>query len=115
MTGEGRAPIFGDDDLDISAFKPKQRPTETIAPEQVRAVAGPAFRSREVLPSQLPAPIPARREVRRYRTGRNAQLNLKVRPEAMEEFYALADQQGVVLGELFDMALVALKEKLATR
>lgn len=46
---------------------------------------------------------------RRRRTGRTAQLNLKVRPETIEAFYALADRQGWGLGEAFEHALRALE------
>ena len=100
-----RVPVFEPPDLDVSDFAPK--PTQDGAPlQQVRAVAEPAsFRSREA------APAPARREPRRHRTGRNVQLNLKVRQEDADAFYALADQQGWVLGEAFQKAVEALKEK----
>jgi hypothetical protein len=55
-----------------------------------------------------------RREARRYRTGRNVQLNLKVRQEAADTFYALADSQHWVLGEAFEHAVEALKRELAS-
>jgi hypothetical protein len=55
---------------------------------------------------------PERREPRRYRTGRNIQLNLKVRREAVDAFYRLADEQGWVLGEAFERAVAALERDL---
>lgn len=102
----GRAPVFEQPDLDVSDFAPK--PTKEGARlEQVRAIAEPAsFRSREV------APPPPRREPRRHRTGRNVQLNLKVRQEDADAFYALADEKGWVLGEAFQLAVQALKERM---
>lgn len=116
MSGE-RASIFGDDDLDVSGFAPK--PAEKITakpaakPEQVRVVSEAAsFRSRE--PKPAPAP-PTKREQRRYRTGRNAQLNIKIRPETLEEFYAIVDRQGWVQGEAFERAIEALKRELASQ
>ncbi len=99
MTGR-RAPVFNDE-LDISDFKPT--PSGNGAQrEQVRAVAEPAsFRSRD--PAQV-----VHREQRRHRTGRNVQLNLKVRQEDVDAFYALADEHGWVLGEAFQKAVEAL-------
>jgi hypothetical protein len=103
MTGT-RASVFDDADLDISDFAPKAA-QEGVKREQVRAVSEPAaFRSREI------AAPPPRREPRRYRTGRNVQLNLKVRQEDADAFYALADERGWVLGEAFQMAVQALKD-----
>lgn len=116
MSGE-RASIFGDDDLDISGFAPKPPEKTTAKPaakrEQVRAVSEAAsFRSRE----PKPAPVsPPKREQRRYRTGRNAQLNIKIRPETLEEFYAIVDRQGWVQGEAFERAIEALKRELASQ
>jgi hypothetical protein len=105
----GRASLFGPDtDLDLSDFKPKA----AAKPEQVRGVAEQAgFRSREATPPPAPAE-PAPREPRRYRTGRNVQLNLKVRRETVDAFYRIADQQGWVLGEAFERAVAALQEEL---
>lgn len=101
----GRAGIFDD----LSDFTPTA-PTAGASPEEVKAVAeGAAFRSRE----PQPAP-PVRREPRRYRTGRNVQLNLKVRQETADAFYALADRTGMVLGEAFERAVEALQRELST-
>jgi hypothetical protein len=102
-----RASVFEDPELDTSEFTPKPA-TDGVTREQVRAVAEPAsFLSREA----APAPVPSRREPRRHRTGRNVQLNLKVRQEDADAFYALADEKGWVLGEAFQMAIQALKDK----
>lgn len=101
-----RASVFDDAALDVSDFAPKAMP-EGAKKEQVRAVAEPAaFRSREASSA-----APPRREPRRYRTGRNVQLNLKVRQEDADAFYALADEKGWVLGEAFQRAVQALKER----
>ena len=61
---------------------------------------------------QSAAASPKRREPRRYRTGRNVQLNLKVRQEAVDAFYRLADERGWVLGETFERAVSALEKEL---
>lgn len=48
--------------------------------------------------------------MRGRRTGRNAQLNLKLRPETIERFYALADDEGWTLGEAFEKAFGSLEK-----
>jgi len=48
---------------------------------------------------------------RRLRTGRDRQLNLKVRDADLERFYAIADAEKITLGEAFERALDALEEK----
>jgi hypothetical protein len=103
MTTQNRVPIFDNEDIDVSDFSPKPAAAGANR-EQVRAVAEPAsFRSRE------PTVSPPKREPRRHRTGRNVQLNLKVRQEDADAFYALADEKGWVLGEAFQMAVEALQ------
>ena len=109
-----RASIFGDEEPDLSSFKPKP-PVATPAakPEKIREVSEAAnFRSREPR-AAAPAKKPAARTPRQYRTGRNIQLNIKVRAAAADAFYALADQQEWVLGETFERAVDALKRELA--
>jgi hypothetical protein len=82
--------------------------------EQVRTVSEAAqFQSRE--PRRGPTPATSKREPRRYRTGRNIQLNIKARADAIEAFYAIADEHGWVLGETFERAIGALQQQLATR
>ena len=51
------------------------------------------------------------RAPRRHRTGRNVQLNVKVRPETAAQFTAMADEYHVVFGELLQQALDALKNE----
>lgn len=48
------------------------------------------------------------RAVRRRRTGRSAQLNLKVRQDTIEKFYTIADKHGWGLGEAFEKAVELL-------
>jgi hypothetical protein len=115
MMGNERASIFGDDqDLDLGDFKPKQPEPPTVKREDVRTVSeGANFRSREPQPP-APASMPQKREPRRYRTGRNQQLNIKARAEAIEAFYQITNQQGWVLGETFERAIEALSRELET-
>jgi hypothetical protein len=114
-SGGKRAALF-EDGPDLSDFRPKS----LAPPEQVKMLAEEAgFRSREPLAqNRLPRPEPVsasaspKREQRRYRTGRNQQLNLKVRAQDAEAFYAIADAQGWVLGEAFAQAVAALTREL---
>jgi len=48
---------------------------------------------------------------RRRRTGRNMQFNLKARPETIESFCNIADQQGWGLGETLEKAVSLLEKK----
>lgn len=110
----GRAGLFDDDDpLDVSSFAPKSSAAPGVSSDQVRVAAeGANFRSREPQPA---APPPEKRPPRRYRTGRNVQLNVKARAEVIETFYTIADGQGWVLGEAFEQAVAALERELAAR
>ncbi len=121
-----RASIFdGDDDFDLSEFTPRPKAARPRADKDaLREVAEKkGFVSREpaaresappekaykspkaVTPPPAPEPIPQRR----YRTGRNRQLNLKVTDDVMRRFYALADSQDMILGEAFEQAVAALE------
>lgn len=92
--------------LDLSDFQPtpaKRPDKDTMA----RAAEKANFKSREPTPPPVvtPAAPIAARATRRRRTGRSAQLNLKVRPDTIEAFYAIADANGWVLGEAFEKAV----------
>lgn len=97
--------------LDLSDFQPKpaQRPDKAKVEE---AAAKTNFKSREAKPlaAAVPATAAPVKAQRRRRTGRSAQLNLKCRPETIEQFYAIADKQGWVLGEAFEKAVALLEE-----
>lgn len=110
-----RAGLFdGADDFDASGFTPKRGKsgkTDAVPVDAIRAVSEASnFQSRE--PARAKDKPPAKREPRRYRTGRNMQLNLKARAEAIEAFYAIADGQGWVLGETLERAVAALAREL---
>jgi hypothetical protein len=111
-----RAGVFDtDDDLDVSGFAPKkpEQSAKPAAPEEVRAVSeGSSFRSREPA-ARKPQTTRYKREPRLYRTGRNIQLNVKVRQETLDAFYEISDQQDWVLGETLEHALEALKRELS--
>jgi hypothetical protein len=115
-----RAGIFDNSaDFDVAGFAPKQpKPQEKKIPvETVRAISEAAnFPSREAV--AIAHPVPAAeilREQRRYRTGRNVQLNIKVKTETLDAFYHLADSQGWVLGETLERAVKALQDALGVK
>jgi len=80
------------------------------APDTTRAVAAQTgFRSRE---AGQGGPVPATpKPVRRRRTGRNAQFNLKARPDTIAAFCAVADAQGWGLGETLEHAVALLQRE----
>jgi hypothetical protein len=117
MMTKSRSSIFSDDDdteiLDVSAFSPKAEvDRKAPPPEQVKAVSQVAnFTSRE--PTTIKASSkPNKRAPRQYRTGRNVQLSIKALAETVDEFYAITDKQGWVLGFTLQRAIDALKREL---
>lgn len=122
------------DDLDLSEFKPKPVKAANDRPSKAataKAAEASGFKSREAKPVQdetmtPPVSVPDASRVgqgadtapklpetiqqRRRRTGRNAQFNLKARPETIDAYCALADRMGWGLGETLERA-VALLEK----
>ena len=109
MTRE-RASIFaGDEALDLSGFAPKSgREPSDVPAELVRAIAEASrFPSREARASST------RRPPRIHRTGRTMQFNARTTPQTVEALYAIADQQGWLVGETLEHALAALQRELA--
>ena len=102
-----RAGLF-EEDLDLSQFTPHKPPKAEQPPlEAVRAIAeGAKFQSRE------PSTPAKQRHQRRYRTGRNIQLNTKVTMSTRDGFYEISDRYNWVLGETLERALEALRREL---
>lgn len=104
------------DVLDLSDFKPApiQRPDQAAIDQAARKAN---FKSREsklaAAETFSPAPQAPPRLDRRRRTGRSAQLNIKIRADTMATFYAIADAQGWVLGEAFERAVALLEKDVA--
>jgi hypothetical protein len=107
-----RPNVFEDeDDLNLSAFSPKPGAALNAPPvDQVRTVNEAAR-----FPSRQAPTTPEPRKPRRWRTGRTAQFNCRITPEAFAAFYAIADQQNWTMGATVEHALAALKEKLQTQ
>ena len=98
--------------LDLSGFQPK--PANRPDKDNIeKAAAKTNFRSREPKAQALSAPVPdtPKRLGRRRITGRSVQLNIKVRQDTLDAFYALVDANGWVLGEAFEKAVELLQEK----
>lgn len=85
------------------------------APDVTRAAAErTGFRSREAgqgAPAAAPDAAPAPAQQRRRRTGRNAQFNLKARPETIAAYCAIADRNGWGLGETLEYAVALLERE----
>ena len=114
--GRDRADLgFGDasEDLDLSEFKPRQAPApRPSSGETSRAAEAAGFRSREPkVAKNFNSGAGGTAPQRRRRTGRNAQFNLKARPETIAAYCALADQMGWGLGETLEKAIELLEER----
>lgn len=100
---------FNPDDWAVGAPAPA-RPSEGIARKAAEATG---FHSREARVTPEPpekAGAGGATKPRRRRTGRNAQLNLKARPDTIESFCAIADAQGWGLGETLEHAVRLLEQ-----
>lgn len=99
---------FGSALDDLGNFGPK--PQKTIRPktatEETKAVAeASGFKSREPVAKLQP------KEIRRRRTGRNAQFNIKARPETIQAYCDIADANGWGLGETLEYAVELLQKE----
>ena len=90
-----------DEDFDVEGFEPKARHVQH-RDEIKKTAAEVGFPSRQQ---------PKRRV---HRTGRDTQFNAKVRPDVRARFYAIAEEQGWVMGETLEHALAALERELGT-
>ena len=84
MTGD---PVRADPFGDLSEFRPTPKPSLTAIRDASEAAG---------FPSRAP---------RRWRTGRNVQLNLKVSQATAERFAALADARKIPFGALLEELL----------
>lgn len=112
-----RASVFDgeEEEIDLSSFAPRAGERAGPPAEQVRALSEAVkFPSREPRGSK-PAPTPEpRRGQRRYRTGRNAPITIKARPEDIQRLNALCDRFNWVQGYTLERALTALERELVT-
>jgi hypothetical protein len=100
------------EEFDPAAWSPPKpklktdKPSKAITQQMAEAVG---FKSRE---PQAP-PMAEPKIDRRRRTGRNAQFNLKAKPETIEAFCLIADQKGWGLGEAFEQAVLLLQREIS--
>ena len=96
---------------DWKPAKPKAANDRPKREDTARAAEGAGFRSREPKAAAPAAPVSEAGQggQRRRRTGRNAQFNLKARPETIEAYCAIADRQGWGLGETLERAVALLE------
>lgn len=92
---------------DPGAGQAREKPPKSEEARKVAEAAG--FRSREAAPAATPRPQ------RRRRTGRNAQFNIKARPETIEAFCEIADRQGWGIGETLEQAVALLEREFPER
>ena len=97
---------FGDALGDLGGFAPAKPTRPAPAPE---AATDAGFTRREPMPASVP-----QKAQRRRRTGRNAQINIKAKPETLEEFYAAVDAMGCGVGEAFEVAVALLRGKVSS-
>jgi hypothetical protein len=104
------------DDFDPGAWPKPAAPQKPKLVNAKIAAEAAGFRSREPTPpvELEPSPRPA---LRRRRTGRNVQFNIKTKAETIEAFCAIADAKGWGLGETFEIAteLLAREYKAYSR
>jgi hypothetical protein len=88
------------------AFETKPKKETPVEKETMERIA-----TENNFPSRQAPKPPAtpRRKPRRYKTGRNQQLNIKATGETIERFLKAADAQNVPLGEMLKQALDAFE------
>jgi len=95
----------------LPAFETKPKAPSAIPREQTERIEQIAeannFPSRQ--PTRTPARAPTKQ--RRYKTGRNQQINIKATSQVIERLYKLADAKRIPLGELLEQALEALEKR----
>jgi hypothetical protein len=111
-----RAKLFDDDpegEPDLSRFTPVADPPTAPPLEQVRGVSSAAgFPNRDAVRPIPPAPAnPPAAERYYYRTGRDTQFNTKVRPDVKAAYVSIANEDGIPIGRVLELALEALQRE----
>jgi len=105
----------------LSDFEPKPatKPVRSLEDELIEQIAREhGFPSRQ--PAKATASVAAApdaalpRPSRRYRTGRNQQINIKASAKTIAQLYRLADANHLPLGELLERALDAFEREQNT-
>jgi hypothetical protein len=110
MNTPQRADPFALAELDVSGFAPAEPKKTKPQPSAIRKIS-----EENNFPSRSPVAKPHAVQLRRRRTGRNAQLNIKATQEVIDRFVALSDREKWVFGETLEHALAALEQTLVRR
>ncbi len=94
----------------LPAFAPKPKATQSVATEQIDE-----FAEASGFPSRSVGKAAPRRAGRRYKTGRNQQINIKATAQVIARLYQMADARQTPLGELLAQALDALDRETEPR
>jgi hypothetical protein len=117
MTNPTRVNAFADLAEAPPVFTPKAKAEKPVPMAAIEKIAEENnFPSRRAEKPVKEAP----RKQRRYRTGRDQHVGIKATGETRQRFYAMADERGVVLGEVLKQGLDALEavdrlQKIATK
>ncbi|MGH1424018.1 MAG: hypothetical protein ACRBBU_04775 [Pseudooceanicola sp.] len=99
------------DDLDSWPVEPHRPAPAAPLRHETRATAERlGFPSRQAGGTGSGQGATPARQQRRRRTGRNAQFNLKAKPETIEAYCAIADAKGWGLGETLEYAVALMEE-----
>ena len=97
----------------LAQFEPKPSTDRKPKPEPEaieRLANEHGFTSRPTAPTRSAAPM--ERSKRRFKTGRNIQINIKGEQDTKDELYRIADDIDEPLGETLKRALAALQREL---
>jgi hypothetical protein len=101
------------DPLDsLKNFTPK--PSAEQKPKQSKADIEKLANQHGFTGRQTTPASPVARSKRRFKTGRNVQINIKGEQDTKDELYRLADDIDEPLGETLKRALAALRRELDT-
>lgn len=93
----------------LDDFSPIESPLKPVDRGVIDQIADRHdFPSRAAIKQQAPA-MPTKGISRRYKTGRNQQINIKASAEYLERFYALLEVYKLSQAELFERAVEALE------
>jgi len=101
------------ENLDDFSIKPKTQTKKSNENEKElidRIAEDNNFPSRQATHKEDVVLTKSIKQQRRYRTGRNQQLNIKATEQTINKFYRLADKDNITLGELLERALNALEK-----
>ena len=94
--------------VELPAFTTKPKAGKPVAEETITQLA-----EDNGFPSRQPAKPAksARRKPRIHRTGRNQQFNVRAKAETVAKIYKIADEKGVLISEVLELAIEALERE----